>query len=187
MRIVLPLLLALWLAPAGAENPALAGTWILNTDESDDTEKAMKRVMPKRNRDSDRRGKLPRIGKNPDADKITTNRLVLSDSDLSITIDGAKVSIDYGEQKRRTLFTDGRGQSVSALDGGGTGPGYSFGLWEDDMLFIESRKQQGMILYETFRLDPNPDTLRHKISVSIPAAGESTDILRVYNRAPAIE
>lgn len=179
----------LWLCTAvnatAGDLSELSGVWLLDDAKSDDVGAAIKRLLPRKERQGERRSTI-QIGEDPDANRLKLSQLVLSESDLQISQSDPEITFTYAGDYRRTFFTDGRGQSISAMGGPEQrNIGFSFGTWIDGSLLVESRKENGIIIYERYRLLEDTSELEQRIEVSFPAAGESVDLRRVFNRAEA--
>jgi hypothetical protein len=185
LRRLAVLLLSLLLANVafGDRAVVLSGLWTLDKHASDDVKGVLKRLFPRQGPRFGWRHEI-QVGKDPDATRVRLAQLVLSDSDLRISQSGPEITFSYTGEYQRSFFTDGRGQSISATGGTQQAPiGFSFGTWIDGVLLVESRKENGIILYERYRLLEGANVLEQRIEVYLPAAGESTEIRRVFTHA----
>lgn len=156
------------------------GLWVINEDESDDTDRQVEKAI------KDAGGRLPRTGKRgkgryrggPSDQELYDH--ISYDDVLQIRIEEPEVSFNYPEGFRRVFYTDSRSRSFSASDD--DRKDYSFAAWQGDSLLVESRPRDGGRIYETYTLEAGGQRLRLDVQLKPSTFRSAVEIVRVFNR-----
>jgi hypothetical protein len=172
---------------AGAEDPRVAGSWVLNLDASDDVDKAIEKVVSKdggkmRPPPGTSRRARGRYRGGPE-DEALYDR-VTYDKQVSIGFDGSDFTFTYADGFVRRFSTNRTTRSQSAS---GTGADddrdFSFAYWDGPTLYVESRpRDQGWIM-ETYRLREPTGQLELALQLNPSRFGSSIEVELVFDRA----
>lgn len=164
---------------------AFDGVWVINEELSDDTdkqvEKAIKAAGGKAR--SKKKGK-GRYRGGPKEQAMYDH--MAYDEVLRIRNRTPEVQFIYAEGFERIFYTDGRGRSASASGPRAGGrQDYSFGSWDGNTLFVESRPRDGGRTSESYTLESNGNRLRVTLRLEPLSFLEPIHIVRIYERSPA--
>lgn len=179
-RIIIALLIGLPVAAAPGEViSGLEGDWIINEEQSEDTDEAVEDAIRAAGGKPDsggRKGK-GRYRGGPEEHELYDH--VSYDDVLSIRIDSPEVTFIYADGYKRTFYTDGRGRSVSAM---GVSMDYSFADWGGEKLFVESVPRDGGHTREVYSLTANGNQLRAELELKPLGFSVPVRIVRIYDR-----
>lgn len=184
---ILPWLLATMLVfsvSARAQNPQIAGSWVINPQLSDNTDKQVEtalRAAGERIRRSwfDRRKDRYRGGP---AEQELYDRLSY-DTVLDIRADGDNFEFEYADGFVRPVFTDNRSRSISlnTLD---SVEDFTMAHWQGEKLLVEARPRDGGSTNETYTLINGGTQLRAEFFIRPANFTETIELTRVYDRRP---
>ena len=172
-----------WNVLAADVRPDITGSWILNQELSDDTdrqvEKAIKAGGGKIKR-SGKRGKGRHRGGPADQELYDH---ISYDEALHIHSRSPEYRLVYDDDFQRVFYSDGRGRVASA-SGSATGErqDFSFAYWEDHILVVESRPRDGGTISENYSLDAGTGQLRVELLLQPLSFLEPINIVRIYDR-----
>lgn len=164
-------------------NQSFDGDWVVNDGLSDDTDKQVEKAIKKAGGRPDSGGKKGkgRYRGGPEDQELYDR--VSYDDVLTIEINEPEIRFTYADKYERIFYTDGRGRSVSAT--GGQSVDYSFGGWEDNKLFVESRPRDGGWTREVYSLvkdEEGKQRLRAELTVKPLTFNLPIEIVRIYDR-----
>lgn len=133
---------------SAAQEPGLAGHWILDADRSDSVERASRRALRELRRLMQPRGNVPR----PSSTAATSAEQVLAPlspptRQVSIELDDIEVIFRIDDRPARRHYTDGRGAVIDS-----NRPEQSIAAWEDGRLYVEQTFDVGTRIIETWYL-----------------------------------
>jgi hypothetical protein len=165
---------------AGGAITAFAGDWVINPELSEDTDAAVERAIRAAGGKPDSGGKKgPGRYRGGPAEHELYDRAAY-DKVLSIRLDPPRVTFTYADGYSRTLYTDGRGRSVSAQ---GHSSDYSFGDWGEDKLFVESVPRDGGHTREVYSLSHGGNRLHAELELKPLSFSTPIRVVRIYDRS----
>jgi hypothetical protein len=171
---------------AAQDHEAYVGSWLVNKDLSDDTDKQVERALRAMGQKIERcwfSCEEDRFRGGPEEQELY-DRLSY-DKTLDIELDEPEYVFTYDDGYTRTVYTDGRSQSVS-LTGLDEVEDFSMGHWEGDRLLVEARPRDGGFANETYSLQQAGSQLRVELYIRPGSFTEPLTITRVYDRIPAL-
>ncbi|MEO8218848.1 MAG: hypothetical protein ABI718_17370 [Acidobacteriota bacterium] len=205
-RIIRSLLTCAFLAAFGssaavlsASHPDLSGTWKLNKDLSDNPREKMREARKSRGGLGPGAGGMspggPGMGgvmgpgggfsgrgRYPEGER--KSRALDASATIRISGTDPELIVDYGNDRQRHLFTDGRTVSV---EGRRSGSSKVRTVWNGDRLEVRTTRDDDREMLETF--DLNPQTGRLEVTMTGDASAaledESRSFRRVYDRSAA--
>lgn len=162
----------------------LAGSWRINEDLSDSTDKQVERAL----RDAGERVKRSWFSRNKEryrggpAEQELYDRFSY-DPVLTISKQENAYVFEYADNFRRTVYTDNRSRTVSltALD---SMEDFSLGHWENGSFLVESHPRDGGHASETYTLLNGGTRLQVEFIVLPNSFTEEIELKRVYDRQP---
>ena len=168
------------------DRDSIAGSWIINSELSDDTDKqvgiALRAMGQKVSRcwfgcDEERfRG-------GPEEQELY-DRLSY-DKTLTIELGEPEYVFTYDDNYRRPVYTDGRSQTVS-LTGLDEVEDFSFAHWEGDSLLVEARPRDGGFANERYSLVEGGIRLKAELYIQPGSFTEPVELVRIYDRLSAV-
>lgn len=148
-----PLLLGAILASCAAgaaEDPALAGLWLLDAERSDSPERASRRALRDVRRLMQPQGNAPRTSRGTAGARAEEVLAPLSPPtrQVSIELDDVEAIFRIDDRPARRHFTDGRGAVIDS-----SRPEQTIAAWEDGRLYVEQTFHVGTRIIETWWLD----------------------------------
>ncbi len=169
--------------------PDFTGLWSLDVDASDNPRERLKEVMQARSqRKAGKMGRGIRGGRHGSSGRMGERSTELSRESLSLVIAAEQIDIHHEEpmllitdenDRRRRLFTDFRGSSVSAS--GGFQQRVSVAGWEGPVLVMEMTLNSGARLIQRYQLDAKSDQLEIASVANLPE-GQAVSYRLVYKR-----
>jgi hypothetical protein len=156
------------------------GSWVINEELSDDTDKQVERAI-KDGGGKVRRGKKTkgRYRGGPPSQKLYDH--ISYDETLSFHYQEPKFRLGYEQGFERVFYSDGRKQVVSAF-GENTRKDYSFAGWEDGVLYVESKPLDAGYIMETYSLQDKGKRLRVEIQAEPATFMAPIKLVRIYDR-----
>jgi hypothetical protein len=157
------------------------GSWIVNEELSDDTDKQVEIAIRAAG------GKLPRTGKKgkgryrggPKEHEIYDH--ISYDDELDFQYSPPEFKLIYDDGFERTFHSDNRKRVVSASGTiSGDNQDFSFASWENKQLLVETRARDGGWIFETLEL--SEDNLIITMEIKPSSFAEPINIKRVYIR-----
>jgi hypothetical protein len=188
-----------------SKKPDLSGSWVLNTDLSEDPgEKIQAAVKKARNSQTMRNagrgrpddvsggggrrggfgGFMSSLFGGRDRVSSATQGLFGTSETLLIKHKDPVLQVTTANGRKRTVHTDNRGSSISAIGGDVDQKIFTAG-WESKMLVIESTSDAGPDVYEEFKLLDEGQLSVH-MYLQLPMMSEPVAIHRVYQLADAL-
>ena len=174
---------------APQSQPDFTGLWSLDVDASDNPRERLKEVMQARSqRKAGKMGRGIRGGRHGSSGRMGERSTELSRESLSLVIAAEQIDIHHEEpmllitdenDRRRRLFTDFRGSSVSAS--GGFQQRVSVAGWEGPVLVMEMTLNSGARLIQRYQLDAKSDQLEIASVANLPE-GQAVSYRLVYKR-----
>ncbi len=169
---------------AADAKPDLTGSWVLNEELSDDTDKQVEKAIKAAG------GKVKWWGKKekgrykggPKEQELYDH--VSYDEVLQIFYTEPEFRFVYAEGFERIFYSDGRGRVVSAKDlRTGIRKDYSFANWNGMKLSVEAKPRDNGFIIETYSLESGDKQLRVVLHLKPSSFGAPIDIVRVYDRS----
>jgi hypothetical protein len=160
------------------------GSWKINEDLSDDTDRQVEIAILKAG------GRLPRTGKKgkgrykggPKEQEIYDH--ISYDEKLEFDYSAPEFRLVYEDGFERTFYSDNRKRVISASGTvAGDNQDFSFASWDENRLLVESRPRDGGWIIETYVLDPKTSQLKISLELKPSSFAEPIFITRVYDRA----
>lgn len=185
----------------GQEKSDLSGYWVLNRELSDDIKEKMRQIaetsggkgrggarggMGGGGRGGDGPKGMPGGAQTKDAQGGSRNGLadlMRPSRVLRISHQEPMLTITNDRGRKKTLFTDNRGTSVSAS--GGMNQEVSTCGWEQGALVVETTLDSGQRLIQRYELEENGEQLSIIANMQTPKPTEVVAIKQVYERQKA--
>ncbi len=167
------------------ERQAFAGEWVINSELSDDTDKQVEQALRAMGQKIDRCWfgcEEDRYRGGPVEQELYDH--LSYDKTLQITLGEPEYVFTYDDGFRRSVYTDGRSQSVS-LTGLDEVEDFSMAHWEGSQLMVEARPRDGGFANETYSLINNGTQLRVVMYIEPGSFTEPVTLTRVYDRKSA--
>lgn len=164
--------------------PDITGSWRINEQLSDDTDKQVERALRASGQKVssswfDRRKDKYRGGP---AEQELYDRFSY-DPVLTISTAENGYIFEYADSFSRTVFTDNRSRAVSltALD---TVEDFSLGHWENERFLVEAHPRDGGFASEVYTLQNGGAQLQVEFVIRPSSFSEEIELKRVYDRVP---
>lgn len=183
--IIALLAMSLAFAVQAQDRNAFAGDWVINPDLSDNTDKQVEQALRTMGQKIDRCWfgcEEDRYRGGPAEQEMYDH--LSYDKTLNITLEEPEYVFTYDDGFRRSVYTDGRSQSVS-LTGLDEVEDFSMAHWEGRQLLVEARPRDGGFANETYTLTDNGTRLRVEMYILPGSFTEPVTLTRVYDRKPA--
>ena len=184
--LFLALLAVILALPLQAQNlTAFSGDWVINPDLSDNTDKQVEQALRAMGQKIDRCWfgcEEDRYRGGPAEQELYDH--LSYDKTLHITLEEPEYVFTYDDGFRRSVYTDGRSQSVS-LTGLEEVEDFSMAHWEGNQLLVEARPRDGGFANETYSLTDKGTRLRVEMYIHPGSFTEPVTLTRVYDRKPA--
>jgi hypothetical protein len=173
----------LWCHDSPAQEvPELAGSWRINTELSDNTDRKVEVALRAagervRRRLFDRRDDIYRGGP---ADQELYDRISY-DRELHIDLQGEVYHFTYADDYQRPVYTDNRSRSVSLAELDQV-EDFSLGHWEDGKLLVEARPRDGGFAEETYTLLNGGLQLQVELYIQPRTFQVPIELKRIYDR-----
>lgn len=168
---------------AEAVSPAMFnGTWVLNEELSDDTDRQVEKAIKQAGGKASTRKKGKGRYKGGPKEQALYDHMAY-DEVLRITLEPPAVRFVYQEGFERVFYTDGRPRSANA-----TGPrtggrrDYSFAALAGNTLYVEARPQDGGQTTESYTLSSKGMRLRVTLNLQPLSFLHPIEIVRIYER-----
>ncbi len=164
--------------------PDFTGTWVINEELSDDTDKQVEIAIKAAG------GKVKRWGKKekgrykggPKEQELYDH--VSYDEVLQINYTEPEFRFVYAEGFERIFYSDGRGRVVSAKDlRSGVRKDFAFANWNGLKLSVEAKPRDNGFIIETYSLESGDKQLRVTLHLKPSSFGAPIDIVRIYDRS----
>ena len=169
--------------PAHAPRPALEGTWVINPELSDDTDKQIEKTVRKAGGRIDsggKRGKGRYRGGPPDQELY--DRMAYDDV-LIISQATPEHRFTYADDFTRVFHSDGRAREISASGAHQQDmAGFAFASWDGATLRVEARPPDGGWTREIYTLEPGGQQLRAELEVKPLTFIAPLKLVRIYDR-----
>ncbi|MEM7020606.1 MAG: hypothetical protein AAF512_25100 [Pseudomonadota bacterium] len=201
-RLILMSLMLAMLSPSfasEAETPDLSGNWILVKSLSDDAQGKLQQALRKARRGDRRAGVTPprgRVGGLPSGALATATpnkarqrnlgRFFWAATKIKIAQDLPAIEMIYDERFDRTIYTDGRGASISAT--GSKDQSINYSAWESKKLVVETTANNGTMTEERFSITKDKiPMLRIETTLRMEPLEDPVKAVRVYRPASVSE
>jgi hypothetical protein len=161
---------------------AFNGTWVINEELSDDPDKQVERAIKKGG------GKVPRGKKTkgryrggPPTQKLYDH--LSYDEEFSFHYEEPEFRFSYDQGLERVFYSDGRRRVVST-ESLTHRTDYSFGGWEDGVLYVESKPMDAGYIMETYTLVSGGNQLRVELLLEPSTFSAPIKIRRIFDRKP---
>jgi len=164
------------------DRSAFAGRWVINASLSDNTDKQVERALRAMGQKVDRcwlNCQEDRFRGGPEEQELYDR--ISYDKTLTIEISEPEYLFTYDDSWKRSVYTDGRSQSVS-LTGLAEAKDFSMAHWENNSLQVEARPRDGGFANETYTLINNGLQLRVEMYIQPRSFTESLEITRIYDK-----
>ena len=164
------------------ETPDLSGSWTVNRELSDNTDKQVEKALREMGEKVDRcwfSCKEDRFRGGPEEQELYDR--ISYDPDLIIEQRQGYYHFTYNDNFQRSVYTDGRSQSVS-LTGLDNVEDFSFGHWESNRFLVEARPRDGGFANETYSLSEDGLQLTVELYVLPRSFSVPVEMVRIYNR-----
>lgn len=169
-------------AQENAALPNLAGTWVFNESQSDDTDKKVEAALREAGEKITRRFWNQQEdyyrGGPPEQelyDRMSYDRL------LDIDMSGTVYHFTYADEFERLIYTDNRSRTVSLNDLESL-EDFSLGHWENGKLLVEAHPRDGGIAQETYTLINGGTQLQVEFHIQPRTFQEVIELTRVFDR-----
>lgn len=162
--------------------PDFSGTWTLNPQRSDDAKDLIASTQSPRAASMTRPGGAPprpRGGTRRGPGSGDANLGILLADVLTIVQQGDLLRIEFTEGQSRTIYTDGRGTSVSAI--ADSSHVLTIASWEDAALVVETNSSEGPRLVRRYRLATGGQQLEISTRFGWKSGAELSVINQVYD------
>ena len=166
---------------ASAQESALSGSWIINTELSDITDDKVELAIIAAG------GKATKGFFNRDTEYYRGGPVeqelydfISYEPTLSISVTPAEYTFQYGAFSR-PVYMDNRGNRVS-LGGSTEITDFSFGHWENNQLFVEGRPRDGGFTDERYSISEDGMQLSVELFLEPKFFGAAIELMRVYDR-----
>jgi len=168
-----------------AANESLVGSWVINEELSDNTDKqvevAIKKAGGKVARNWFGRKEEDRYRGGPPEQELYDR--ISYDDILKIEIEESAFRFEYADGYQRLVFRDGRRRSVGANEFYSRGgEDYSFGNWEGKWLSVEARPRDGGYTLESYSLQADGEQLVVEMEIKPESFQETIILTRVYDK-----
>ena len=161
-----------------------AGSWVINEELSDSTDRQVEAALRSAGEKVRRRlfdTRKDRYRGGPPEQELYDR--ISYDNVLKIDFDGETWIFTYADDFIRPIYTDNRSRSVS-LTGLDEVEDFSFAHWEDEKLMVEARPRDGGFADETYSLINEGTQLQVELYIKPRNFQVPVEIRRVYDRAP---
>ncbi len=161
------------------------GRWVLNQELSDDTDKQVERAI-KKGGGKVRRGKKTkgRYRGGPPTQKLYDH--LSYDEVLQFHYQEPEFRLAYEQGFERVFYSDGRRQVISTSRSAPPSD-YSFGGWEGDTLYVESKPLDAGYILETYTLLNDGQQLRVELELEPATFVAPIKITRIYDRQVEVD
>ncbi len=162
--------------------PEIAGTWIINSELSDNTDKQVEAALKAAGEKIERKlfnNEKDRYRGGPVEQELYDH--ISYDQELNIVLSEPEFSFTYDDDFHRSVFTDNRNRSVS-LNSIEELKDFSFAHWENNKLLVEARPRDGGFAEESYSLISAGTQLRVEFYIFPEAFRVPIELVRVYDR-----
>jgi hypothetical protein len=167
---------------SGVGETAFNGTWVINEELSDDTDRQVEKAIKAGG------GKVPRGKKTkgryrggPPTQKLYDH--ISYDEVLHFRYEAPEFRLRYEHGFERIFYSDGRKQVVSAF-GDHKRADYSFAGWEGGALYVESKPLDAGYILEVYTLLNDGAQLRVEMQLEPSTFVAPIKLVRIYDRKP---